>query len=115
MNFLREHRLRITTLSPVHIGCGEDYIPTNYVIDPEANALYAFDSASALPDDAKEQLMALVKGDSQRIDILQIQKFFYSHRAPLIAECSHFLRVAPGVSDLYQKRIGKIAQRENTG
>lgn len=116
MNFLHEHHLRITTLSPVHIGCGEDYIPTNYVIDHEANALYAFDSASALPDDAKDQLMALVEGNSQGRDILlEIQEFFYKKRDPLIAKCSHSLRVAPGVADLYQKRIGKIAQRENTG
>lgn len=111
MNFLREHRLRITTLSPVHIGCGEDYIPTNYVIDPEANALYAFDSASALPDDAKEQLMALVKGNSQ-IDMLEIQKLFYDNRELLKIKSSHSLRVAPGVADLYQKRV---APRENTG
>lgn len=114
MNFLREHRLRITTLSPVHIGCDEDYIPTNYVIAPEESALYAFDSASALPDDAKDQLMTLVKGNSQ-VNILGIQKFFYKNRDPLIAKCSHFLLVAPGVADLYQKRIGKVAQRENTG
>lgn len=114
MNFLHEHRLRITTLSPVHIGCGEDYIPTNYIIDPEANALYAFDSASALPNDTKDQLMALVKGNSQ-VNILGIQKFFYNNREPLIAKCSHFLRVAPGVADLYRKRIEKVAQRENTG
>lgn len=116
MNFLHEHRLRITTLSPVHIGCGEDYIPTNYVIDHEANALYAFDSASALPDDAKDQLMALVKGNSQERDILlEIQKLFYDNRELLMAQCSHSLRVAPGVADLYRKRIGKITQHENTG
>jgi CRISPR-associated protein Csm5 len=31
--FLDTTRCTISTLSPVHIGCGEDYYPTNYVID----------------------------------------------------------------------------------
>lgn len=31
--FLTSYRLAITPLSPIHIGCGEDYVPTNYVID----------------------------------------------------------------------------------
>ena len=33
MKFLDTTRCTISTLSPVHIGCGEDYYPTNYVID----------------------------------------------------------------------------------
>ncbi|MBF0152729.1 MAG: type III-A CRISPR-associated RAMP protein Csm5 [Magnetococcales bacterium] len=36
--FLRNYRLVISTLSPIHIGCGEDYEPTHYVV--KENSLY---------------------------------------------------------------------------
>lgn len=30
--FFETYKLKITTLTPVHIGCGEEYLPINYVI-----------------------------------------------------------------------------------
>ncbi|MBF0427196.1 MAG: type III-A CRISPR-associated RAMP protein Csm5 [Magnetococcales bacterium] len=36
--FLRSYRLVISTLSPVHVGCGEDYEPTHYVV--KGDSLY---------------------------------------------------------------------------
>ena len=45
MKFLESCRLLISTLSPVHIGCGEDYDPTNYVI--ENHTLYEFEPGAA--------------------------------------------------------------------
>ncbi|KIM08333.1 MAG: hypothetical protein KU29_04405 [Sulfurovum sp. FS06-10] len=41
MKELTTYKLKLTTLSPVHIGTGEDFEPTNYVID--AGTLYEFD------------------------------------------------------------------------
>lgn len=38
--FMKRYELVISTLSPVHIGCGEDYEPTNYVMD--GGCLYLF-------------------------------------------------------------------------
>lgn len=42
MKFLENHEFVISTLSPVHIGCGEDYEPTNYVVS-DKGALHSFD------------------------------------------------------------------------
>lgn len=56
MNFLDTHDLVISTLSPVHIGCGEDYEPTNYVID-DKGVLHALE-APALACAGGESLMA---------------------------------------------------------
>jgi CRISPR-associated protein Csm5 len=39
-------QLAITPLSPVHIGTGEDYEPTQYVID--GDGLYSFSPEAAL-------------------------------------------------------------------
>ena len=46
MNFLDTYDLVISTLSPVHVGCGEDYEPTNYVIDDDT--LHAFDPSKLM-------------------------------------------------------------------
>ena len=116
MKFLEEHKLAITILTPVHIGCGEDYTPTDYVI--EDDALFAFDSAGvsdALSDQARAQLLNLVKGNQQSNVLTNIQNLFYNQREVLIASSSHYLRVAKGIADLYQKRIGKTAQTEDDG
>ncbi len=36
-------KLRLHILSPVHIGCGEVYEPTSFVIDSDRNLLISFD------------------------------------------------------------------------
>ncbi|AEC18299.1 hypothetical protein UMN179_02286 [Gallibacterium anatis UMN179] len=30
--FMQTYQIYLTPLSPIHIGCGEDFEPTNYVI-----------------------------------------------------------------------------------
>lgn len=42
--FIENHKAFLTPLSPIHIGCGEDFEPTDYVI--RENVLYGFDPAS---------------------------------------------------------------------
>ena len=57
MEFLKTHKVALTPLSPIHIGCGEDFEPTNYVIDAEQKLLYGFDpSRAALPEDVIKNL-----------------------------------------------------------
>ena len=43
---LQAYRVHLTPLSPVHVGCGQSFEPTNYVIDD--GWLHAFDTAAAL-------------------------------------------------------------------
>lgn len=63
--------ISLTPLSPLHIGCGEDYEPTNYVI--HQNVLYSFDPA-VVPLDAalRKELLAAVRSGS----IPSVVKFF---------------------------------------
>ena len=116
MKFLYEYPLQITTLTPVHIGCGEDYTPTDYVIENET--LYAFDTSAiseGLPEIGRQQLMKLVSGNPAKDQIILIQNLFYQYREALLTRASHYLPVANGVHDLYKKRIGQVAQREESG
>ena len=118
MKFLHEYPLQITTLTPVHIGCGEDYTPTDYVI--ENGTLFAFDSTAvsdALPDITRKELHRMVKGKPRGNVLTQIQNLFYKteNREALMTKTSHYLPVAAGAVDLYQRRIGKTAQHEDMG
>lgn len=73
MNFIETHELLISTLSPVHIGCGEDYEPTNYVID--SDCLFPFDLAAVLRADP-ERGPVLMKQIEGAISLPQLQKTY---------------------------------------
>ena len=49
--FMQTHKVYLTPISPIHIGCGEDFEPTNYVID--ANVLYHFEPSQLNLSDAQ--------------------------------------------------------------
>lgn len=117
-NTIESVNLHITPLSPVHIGIGEDYEPTNYVMEDEV--LFAFDSDvtnRVLTERQRKDLLEMVSKPSRRPEdmIKQVQDFFYNNRKPLAAASSHFLPVSSGVFDLYQKRVGQSANRESGG
>ncbi|HNV72940.1 MAG TPA: hypothetical protein PKO06_24740, partial [Candidatus Ozemobacteraceae bacterium] len=51
-------RLRLHVLSPLHIGCGEVYEPTGFVIDERQMKLRAFDEfafVKSLPEDRRKR------------------------------------------------------------
>ncbi len=120
MKSQQHYPLKISTLCPVHIGCDEVYEPTNYIIESINNnaCLFEFDTQSvikALLPAQREQLNKLVNGKADETMIKAIQSFFYKNRQELLAHAKHFLPVANGIAELYQKRIGKTAQIEAGG
>ena len=75
MKNLNTYHLKLTTLSPIHIGTGESYEPTNFVIDK--NQLYEFDEVlfyKSLSDLDKKALST--KFD----DWIQIIRFYKQHK-----------------------------------
>lgn len=62
-------RIAITPLSPLHIGCGEDYEPTRYVVDQDKRLLYSFNPESVRLSSAlrSELLSAAQKGQFEDI------------------------------------------------
>lgn len=107
--------LRITVLSPVHMGTDEDYIPTNYVIDGKQLYALGMTAATLLPAKGRKELERVVSGKVDEWAVLAIQNLFYSHREVLKAEATHSVHVASGVAELYRARIGRVAQQERGG
>lgn len=111
--FLHSIRLSLTPLSPIHIGCGEDFEPTNYVIDE--GVLFHFDPARApLSDGDRNALRSAAnkKGDEA---IRELQRFFYSRKSAFAAVAHNVVAVASGIAEKYENRIGRVAQRESHG
>lgn len=101
-DFLQTFRVAITPLTPIHIGCGMDFEPTNYVI--RDNILYSFAPENAeLNGGQKRNLQRL----GEKGDLLSIQKFFRDHAATFaVAAKNNILPVTPDIAQEYSKKIG---------
>lgn len=108
--FLTTHRLHLTPLSPIHIGCGEDFEPTNYVIDN--GLLYGFDpSRAALNEVQRSKLMDVARRGS----LPGIQRFFRDNADTFKPHAHVVMPVCAGVARMYEQRIGKAANVEASG
>ena len=116
--FLKTTRCTISTLTSVHIGCGEDYYPTNYVID--GGLLHHFSeegllAALTLPE--KNALAKIAEKQNDRNDsgIKELQEFIYGKRDKLQIYATHSVPLSKELEKFYQSRIGKTSQREGNG
>ena len=108
--FLKTYRLALTPLSPIHIGCGEDFEPTNYVIDE--GVLYGFDPSRAVLNELQSSKLTDV---ANRASLLGIQKFFKDNAQIFKAQADILIPVSSGVAALYEQRVGRAANIEASG
>jgi CRISPR-associated protein Csm5 len=105
--FFESYRLDITPLSPLHLGTGDSYDPTSYVI--EDGTLFAFSIEDAMAacslEDRKALLQLVSRRDALQV-LLGVQRFFFERRERLIARSSHFVPVRRANEEFYKRRIG---------
>lgn len=113
--FLKTYRLALTPLSPIHIGCGEDFEPTNYVIDRDETfgyVLYGFDPSRALLSDAQR---AKLTDAGNRASLLGIQRFFRDNAQTFKAHADVLIPVSHGVAEKYERDVGRAVNIEANG
>lgn len=96
MKDLNSFKLKITTLSPLHIGTGEVYEPTNFVIDN--GYLYEFDESLFL------QALPIIDRNkfNQVLDnYLQVIDFYKNHKELAKKIAYHKTKVTKKVTDRY--------------
>jgi len=105
MRFLDTFELVASTLSPVHIGCGEDFIPTEYVVDSKGTLhrfnpeiLAAPGNTSIMADISK----AMNAGDGEK-QLHGVHTALQRHREKIISHSSGAIPMCPGVFDHYKK------------
>lgn len=106
MKTFDSYRLLITPLSPVHVGTGESYEPTNYVIDD--GVLHEFDTGSAmqaLTDADRQELLAIGNRRADKAMIEALQRYFFERRLMFAPMAQRHISVVPGVDRLYGKRM----------
>lgn len=115
-DFFQHYTLSYTPLSPIHIGTGDCYEPTNYVIDD--GTLYEFDTGgalAALTETDRNELNKIVNARANEDMLKAVQRFFYDRREALKPWAINTIPVLDGVASLYGKRVGQTANREGGG
>lgn len=101
--FFTQHKLYLTPLSPIHLGTGEEYELTNYIVDN--GFLYAFDAARAvLTDRQKKELCERVA----EVKLPQLQKFFKDNKETFKSIAHHVVKLHSGVAIDYKDNFGEI-------
>ena len=108
--FLKTYRLALTPLSPIHIGCGEDFEPTNYVIDD--GVLYGFDPSRAVLSDMQK---AKLTDAGNRASLLGIQRFFRDNAQTFKTHADVLIPVSHGVAEKYERDVGRAVNIEANG
>lgn len=101
VNFLEKYQFFLTPLSPIHIGSGDDYIPTNFVI--ENNLMYLFEPYAAnLTPMEKKELLELAQSSS----LLGLQKFFKQRIVGFRNVSYRKLKVVDKIANEYKLKFG---------
>ena len=108
--FLKTHRLALTPLSPIHIGCGEDFEPTNYVIDE--GVLYGFDPSRAVLNELQQRKLTEA---ANKVSLLAIQRFFKDNAQVFKALADVLIPVSKSVAQSYERNVDRAANIEASG
>jgi hypothetical protein len=101
-NNLNKYYLKLTTLSPVHIGTGEVYEPTNFVIDN--GYLYEFDEVLFYKSLNNLEQQSFT---SKLQDYIQIIDFYKKHKEKAKEIYKNKIKVTKKVEDKYNTQINK--------
>jgi CRISPR-associated protein Csm5 len=112
---MKTHYLKITALTPLHIGTGEDYEPTNFIV--EDGALYEFDETDfyhRLSPIEKTEFNSVVSRNTPDM-LFQVHAFVKRHKEKAIESARNRVPVSKGIEEDYRKKIGKVVQMEGKG
>ena len=108
-------RLKLTALSPLHIGSGDIYEPTNFIIDD--GILYHFrdeDFYSALPDINKEAFMQILT-ENKSDSFVYIHKFVKDNKKFAKEVAIGIVSVTSAIQKEYDRVLGTVRQFEGRG
>ena len=106
----------------MHIGSGEIYEPTGYVIEKilqpsgkEIDALYEFDTMALyeiLSETDKEKFRDLVEASDEN-GLIKMQNFIFAHKKQGRQVAYKIVKVSPNAAQEYYDKIGKVVQKES--
>lgn len=107
---MKKYKIKLTALTPVHIGTGESYEPTNFVVDN--GYLYEFDEFKffkMLPEMDKKIFIKATEKRSYE-SLFEIHKFIKNHKEIAKKAYINKVQVSKGIQKEYENKIGKAVQ-----
>jgi len=101
---MNSYKLKLTALTPIHIGTGEVYEPTNFVIND--GCLYEFDEVlflHSLSNLDKKAFTNLLNGN----DYIRIIDFYKEHKSQAKKIAYHKVAISKKVEETYNKIVNK--------
>lgn len=125
---MKTYNIKLTAISPIHIGTGEEYEPTNYVIDKQKNKLldgkivendYMFifneiDFYKSL-DSQKQQEFNKIVLDSSFEATFKLYRFIVLNKEIAKKIAYNKIRVLKSFANDYYTNVGKVVQKESGG
>ena len=109
---MKSYKLKLTAISPLHIGTGEDYEPTNFVIDN--GYLYEFDEYTfynKLDNQMKQTFLNAV--ESKAADSLfAVHRVIKLNKQKAIESAVSKVKVTKGIDSDYRTKVGQAVQHE---
>lgn len=109
----KQYKIKLTPISPIHIGTGEFYLPINYVIDKDY--LYAFDEFiffRNLSQKDKDEFSKILS-DTTILGILKAQEFV-KDRANIAKKIAYKqAKALSKIAEEYDKKIGRFAKKDD--
>ncbi len=113
MNEMKKYYLKLTTLTPVHIGTGEVYEPTNFVIDN--GYLYEFDEVlfyRSLSDKEQNEFAAICNKDNETALYVDVHKFIKAKKDVVKKIAHNKVPVTKMIENDYKQKVANIVQVE---
>jgi CRISPR-associated protein Csm5 len=126
---MKTYHLKLTALSPIHIGTGQDYEPTNYVMDTfrvkthdesikEYKMLFEFDEIEfykALDENNKKEFKKLAN-DASAYARFKMYRFIHGEHKTLAKKLAFKkILVTNDVYEKYKNDIGEAVNSESKG
>jgi CRISPR-associated protein Csm5 len=103
------YRWAFTPLSPIHVGTGEVFEPTQYVV--AQGSLCEFDTVTlsqVLQEKDRRELLGIVTNKDNTQMMLAVQRFFVNRRDRLLPVARQRIPLSTGYQELYESRIGRV-------
>jgi len=109
-------KLKVTALSPLHIGSGQVYEPLHFIIDK--NFLYEFELEAILPHLSEEKRVAFLEilQHQNQYSFAKVNKFIKENAKDIAKQYAHTtIKVSNTIQNEYNKKVGEVVQIEGKG
>ena len=102
---INSNKLKITTLTPVHIGTGDDYTPTNYILDNDYLYYFQDDVINLLPTSKIDELNQKLRGNVDERFIHAYIKILNENKDIIKKNSKYKIPINSGFFAEYEKKI----------